>query len=56
MVNRTSPFRNAIQSGVDAIMVAHVNAPDYQKNADEPATLSYSGYKIYLKENLVLMV
>ena len=34
------PFRNAIQSGVDAIMVAHVNAPDYQKNADEPATLS----------------
>ncbi len=34
------PFQSAIQAGVDAIMVAHVNAPDYQPNADEPATLS----------------
>ena len=30
------PFANAIKSDIDAIMVAHVNAPDYQQNADEP--------------------
>ncbi|SVB40799.1 uncharacterized protein METZ01_LOCUS193653, partial [marine metagenome] len=34
------PFKNAIDSGVDAIMVAHVNAPDFQFNTDDPATLS----------------
>ena len=34
------PFKNAIDSGVDAIMVAHVNAPDFQLNPDDPATLS----------------
>ena len=34
------PFKSVIESGVDAIMVAHVNAPDYQQNADDPATLS----------------
>lgn len=34
------PFRHAIANGVDAVMVAHVTAPDYQPNADLPATLS----------------
>ena len=34
------PFRYAIAEGVDAVMVAHVTAPDYQPNADLPATLS----------------
>ena len=46
------PFRNAINAGVDAIMVAHVNAPDYQKNADDPATLSSFWIKDILKNNL----
>ena len=34
------PFKTAIDAGVDAIMVAHVHAPDLQPNADLPATLS----------------
>jgi len=46
------PFSNAIKSGVDAIMVAHVNAPDYQKNADEPATLSSFWINDILKDSL----
>ena len=46
------PFSNAIKSGIDAIMVAHVNAPDYQKNSDEPATLSSFWIKDVLKDAL----
>ena len=46
------PFSNAIKSGVDAIMVAHVNAPDYQENADEPATLSSFWINDILKDSL----
>ena len=34
------PFKIAIDAGVDAVMVAHVHAPDLQPNADLPATLS----------------
>ena len=34
------PFKNAIESGVDAIMVAHVNSPEFQIHSDDPATLS----------------
>ena len=34
------PFQKAIDAGVDAVMIAHVNAPDYQPNAEDPATLS----------------
>ena len=34
------PFKNAIESGVDAIMVAHVNSPEYQIHSEDPATLS----------------
>ncbi|MBT3216462.1 MAG: serine hydrolase [Candidatus Marinimicrobia bacterium] len=34
------PFRHAISKGVDAVMVAHVTSPDYQPNAELPATLS----------------
>ncbi|MBC8346445.1 MAG: serine hydrolase [Candidatus Marinimicrobia bacterium] len=34
------PFQRAIDAGVDAVMIAHVNAPDYQPNAEDPATLS----------------
>ncbi|MAO86834.1 MAG: hypothetical protein CMF86_01840 [Candidatus Marinimicrobia bacterium] len=34
------PFKIAIDAGADAVMVAHVHAPDLQPNADLPATLS----------------
>ena len=34
------PFKNAIESGVDAIMVANVNSPEYQIHSEDPATLS----------------
>ena len=34
------PFKNAIESGVDAIMVAHVNSPEYQIHSEDRATLS----------------
>lgn len=40
MVSRTSAIQKAIDAGVDAVMIAHVNAPDYQPNAEDPATLS----------------
>ena len=46
------PFANAIKSDIDAIMVAHVNAPDYQENADEPATLSNFWINDILKDSL----
>ena len=34
------PFKSLIDFGVDAVMVAHVHAPDYQPEANDPATLS----------------
>ena len=34
------PFQTVIDAGVDAMMVAHVHAPDFQPNANYPATLS----------------
>ena len=34
------PFIAMSNAGVDAIMVAHVHAPDYQPEADDPATLT----------------
>lgn len=34
------PFQTAIDAGVDAVMVAHVHSPDFQPNANLPATLS----------------
>lgn len=35
------PFRMVIAAGVDAVMVAHLHAPDYQPQAQEPASLSH---------------
>ena len=35
-----NPFQTAIDAGVDAVMVAHVHSPDFQPNANLPATLS----------------
>ncbi len=46
------PFKTAIDAGVDAIMVAHVHAPDLQPNADLPATLSHYWTTNILKEEL----
>ena len=34
------PFATMVEAGVDVVMVAHVHAPDYQPEADDPATLS----------------
>ena len=45
-------LKSVIESGVDAIMVAHVNAPDYQQNADDPATLSSFWIQDILKKEL----
>ena len=34
------PFVKVAKAGVDAIMIAHVHAPDFQPESDNPATLS----------------
>lgn len=34
------PFQTVIDAGVDAVMVAHIHSPDFQPNANLPATLS----------------
>ena len=34
------PFQVMAAAGIDVVMLAHVHAPDYQPEADEPATLS----------------
>ncbi|MCH8024126.1 MAG: serine hydrolase [Candidatus Marinimicrobia bacterium] len=35
-----APFAAAVDAGVDMVMVAHLQAPDYQPHAGTPATLS----------------
>ena len=34
------PFQALIDSGIDAVMIAHVHAPDYQPDSDTPASMS----------------
>ena len=46
------PFKNAIESGVDAIMVAHVNSPEYQIHSEDPATLSKFWIQDVLKSKM----
>ena len=46
------PFQAVINSGVDAVMVSHVHAPDYQPEADDPATLSKFWVTDILKEKI----
>jgi beta-glucosidase-like glycosyl hydrolase/CubicO group peptidase (beta-lactamase class C family) len=46
------PFMQTIAAGVDAIMVAHVHAPDYQPHAGTPATLSPFWVNGILKKRL----
>ncbi len=47
-----APFKAMIDAGVDAIMVAHVHAPDYQPEADVPSTLSKFWVTDILKNRL----
>ncbi len=35
-----APYQKIIDAGVDAVMVSHLTAPDYQSNANTPATFS----------------
>ena len=46
------PFQRAIDAGVDAVMVAHVNAPDYQDHAEDPASLSRFWLQDVLREKM----
>ena len=46
------PFQAVVNSGVDAVMVSHVHAPDYQPEADDPATLSKFWVTDILKEKI----
>jgi len=46
------PFQRAIDAGVDAVMVAHVNAPDYQDHAQDPASLSEFWLQEILREKM----
>jgi beta-glucosidase-like glycosyl hydrolase/CubicO group peptidase (beta-lactamase class C family) len=46
------PFKKVIDAGVDAVMVAHVNAPDFQDHAENPATLSKFWIQDILKTKL----
>lgn len=47
-----SPFKAAIEYGVDLVMVAHLTAPDYQPNAEEPASMSNFWIQDILKGRL----
>ena len=46
------PFQKAIDAGVDAVMVAHVNSPDYQNHAENPASLSSFWLQDILREKM----
>mgnify|MGYP006161491789 CR=1 FL=1 len=46
------PFKTLIDNGVKSIMVAHVNAPDFQKESYTPASLSSFWIKDILKNKL----
>ncbi len=46
------PFATMAEAGVDVVMVAHVHAPDYQPEADDPATLSPFWVTDILKDRL----
>ncbi len=46
------PFQSMIENGVDAVMVAHVHAPDYQPDADRPASMNFFWVKNILRDRL----
>jgi len=47
-----SPFQAMSDAGVDAIMVAHVHAPDYQPEADKPSHCLHFGYNLSYEKKL----
>ena len=47
-----SPFQAMSDAGVDAIMVAHVHAPDYQPEADKPSSMSPFWIQSILREKI----
>ena len=46
------PFMAMAEADIDVVMVAHVHAPDYQPEADDPATLSSFWVTDILKKRL----
>ena len=46
------PFIKVAKAGVDAIMIAHVHAPDFQPESDNPATLSKFWVTNILREKI----
>ena len=46
------PFKKMINNGIDAVMVAHVHAPDYQPDSDTPASMSKFWVDGILKDRL----
>jgi len=46
------PFRVMADAGIDVVMMAHIHAPDYQPEADDPATLSRFWVTEILRERL----
>ena len=46
------PFQVMSDAGVDAIMVAHVHAPDYQPEADRPSSMSPFWIQSILREKI----
>ncbi|PIZ69289.1 MAG: hypothetical protein COY19_02315, partial [Candidatus Marinimicrobia bacterium CG_4_10_14_0_2_um_filter_48_9] len=46
------PFKAAIDAGVDLVMIAHLQAPDYQPQANLPATLSPFWIQEILRQKL----
>ena len=46
------PFQAMSDAGVDAIMVAHVHAPDYQPEADRPSSISPFWIQSILREKI----
>ena len=50
------PFKKMINNGIDAVMVAHVHAPDYQPDSDTPASMSKFWVDGILRIGSTLMV
>ncbi|MEC7736667.1 MAG: glycoside hydrolase family 3 N-terminal domain-containing protein, partial [Candidatus Neomarinimicrobiota bacterium] len=46
------PFKSMINAGVDAVMVAHIHAPDYQPEANTPASMDSYWIQDILRDRL----
>tara|TARA_A100001037_G_scaffold303973_1_gene339390 strand:- start:1069 stop:3993 length:2925 start_codon:yes stop_codon:yes gene_type:complete len=47
-----APFQAMSDAGVDAIMVAHIHAPEFQKESDSPASLDSFWIQTILREKI----